>query len=280
VREELLTEPDGVLVHPDDRSGTGVLVLAGSSGRIEADRCRLLAALGATALSVRWFGGRGQQPAPFEVPLELFVDALDRLQHRCTRLVVIGTSFGAEAALVLATLDSRVDAVVALAPSPVVWAGVAPDGRQTSHWTWQGLPVPFVPFVPDWRPDDDPPSYRSMFERSLAEQPEAAAAAAIAVEQIPQVLAVGGEDDAVWPGADFARAIGARRAAHGRTTTVLALDGAGHRVRLPGELSVTGGQPMARGGCPEADAALGRLAWPHVVRLLAPQPGPPRGSTR
>jgi hypothetical protein len=34
----------------------GVLVLSGSSGRVEEDRCRVLAAAGATAASYRWFG--------------------------------------------------------------------------------------------------------------------------------------------------------------------------------------------------------------------------------
>jgi hypothetical protein len=37
-----------------------------------------------------------------------------------------------------------VDAVVVFAPSDVVWVGVTSDGRQTSHWTLDRLPLPFV----------------------------------------------------------------------------------------------------------------------------------------
>lgn len=261
------------LHRPADRDGgTGVLVLSGSSGAVEDDRARLLAAHGATALALRWFGGPGQQPAPFEVPLETFVEALDRLAGECERLAVLGTSFGAEAALLVAALDPRVRAVVAAAPSPVVWAGVD-QGRQTSHWTHRCRPLDFVPFDESWAPDTDPPAYRSLYERSLAAAPEAAARAAIPVERIEgEVLVIGGEDDQVWPGADFARAVAARRTAHGRGTRVVTHARAGHRVVLPGEAPVVRGQVIARGGSPEADAELGSAAWPQIVELLALQP--------
>lgn len=53
---------------PDEHCGTGVLVLAGSSARVERDRAALLARHGAVSLSIRWFGGAGQRPAPHEVP--------------------------------------------------------------------------------------------------------------------------------------------------------------------------------------------------------------------
>ena len=211
--EQSLERPEGVLVAPHEPCGTGVLVLAGSSGRVEAERARLFARHGALALSIRWFGGEGQQPDTYEVPLELFFGALDRLAPSCDRLAVVGSSFGAEAALLTAVHDGRVDAVVALAPSPVVWAGVAPteDGegvRQTSHWTLGGAALPFVPLVDDWAPDQTPPAFRGLYVESLASQPQAAADAAIPVERIGgEVLVVGGEDDQVWPGAEFARAV-------------------------------------------------------------------------
>ena len=145
---------DRVLVRPDAPTGVGVLVVSGSSGSLEEQRCRLLAEHGATALTIRWLGGPGLQPAPYEVPLELFTAALDELAGECERLAMVGTSFGAEASLLVGTLDPRLTAVVACAPSSVVWAGVD-DGRQTSHWTWQGEPVPYVPFDEDWVPDAD-----------------------------------------------------------------------------------------------------------------------------
>ena len=272
--EKELHAPDGLLVTPETPCGTGVLVLAGSSGRVDAGRARLLAEHGAMALSIRWFGGDGQQPGPYEVPLEMFLDALDRLAPHCDRLAVTGTSFGAEAALMTAVQDERVDAVIGFAPTPVVWAGVAEDTddgqpRQTSHWTLDGIPLPFVPFLESWEPTGTPPAFRDYYVQSLAAHPEAARAAAIPVERIRgEVVLVGGEDDQVWPGADFARAVAARRGEHGLETTVVTHPQAGHRAVLPGEPPVTGGQAMARGGTASADAELGRQAWPAVAQAL------------
>ena len=92
---------------PPRTGGTGVLVLAGSSGRLDAGRAELLASHGATALALRWFGGVGQPDLPREAPLETFVGALDRLARECDRLAVLGVSYGAEAALLTAVRDAR-----------------------------------------------------------------------------------------------------------------------------------------------------------------------------
>ena len=259
----------GIRCLPQAPNGVGALVLAGSSGRVDADRARLVAGLGAITASIRWFGGAGQQPAPFEVPIELFQHQIDALAADCDQVIVIGTSFGAEAALVVASHIPEVHAVVAFAPSDVVWAGVRPDGTQTSHWTLDGIPLPFVPFDEAWEPNTDPPSFADLYRRSRAIAPERAQAAAIAVERIPTVVLVAGGDDRVWPSVDHAGAIVTRRAAHGLTTTVISHPLAGHRAVLPDEPVVTGGMTMARGGAPEADAALGSLAWPAIVDLIA-----------
>lgn len=258
------------LHRPTHPTGAAVLVLAGSSGAREDGRAALLAAHGAVAVALRWFGGPGQQPAPYDVPLETFHEAVDLLEQEGDRLGILGSSFGAEAALLTAAHDPRRLHVVALAPTPVVWAGVdEATGRVTSHWTWQGDPVPYVPFDAAWSPDTAPPAFRALYEQSLGAAADRVPAATIAVEEIGgEVLAVGGEDDQVWPGADFARAVANRRRAHGRDTALVTAPGAGHRVVLPGETPVRRGRAMARGGTPTADAALGLAAWPHLRRVL------------
>ncbi len=260
---------DQLWVEPAEPSGRGVLVVSGSSGRLDEQRAQALAGLGAVAMTIRWFGGRGQQPGPFEVPLETFSDALDLLAERCDRLTVVGTSFGAEAALLTASYDDRVSSCVAFAPSSLVWAGF--DGpRETSHWTRGGAAVPFVPFAEDWSPDEDPPAYRSLYERSLAVHRDEVAEAAIEVERIRgDLVLVAGGDDRVWPSVWFAERIADRRREHGLETTVVTHPAAGHRTVLPGERPVEAGQVMQRGGTPEADQALGERCWPHVVRALA-----------
>lgn len=272
MRVTRLVGPDGVRAEPEREAGgevaTGALVLAGSSGRVDEARVRLLAAHGVLAESVRWFGGPGQHEGPWEIPLELFQERVDDLARHCERVVLVGTSFGAEAALATAAVTPHVDAVVAFAPSDVVWAGVRPDGSQTSHWTLDGEPLPFVPFTHDWVPDTDPPSFRDLYLRSRAASPERAAAARIAVERIARVVLVAGGDDQVWPSLLHAEEIARRRATHGLPTTVVRDPQAGHRVPLPGEPPASAGVVMRRGGTPEADRRLGARAWSAVAEAL------------
>lgn len=268
VREVRLTAPDGVQYWPDDPSGVGVLTLAGSSGRVDADRARLFAAQGAVAESVRWFGGDNQNPGPWEIPLELFLDRVVALARECDRVVVCGTSFGSEAALLTGAHSSLVHAVIGFAPSDVVWAGVTPEGRKTSHWTFSGEALPFVPFLEDWKPDRNPPSFSDLYRRSYLADAHVAAAAAIPVERIPEVVLIAGGDDLVWPSTDQADRIRERRERHGLTTTVVTDDEAGHRTVLPGEPVVDGGMRMARGGTEDADRRLGMAAWHHLQPLM------------
>ena len=67
---EDLAPVDGVVVRPAGLDcATGVLVLSGSSGRVERDRASVLAGAGVTALTYRWFGAPGQPHGIWELPL-------------------------------------------------------------------------------------------------------------------------------------------------------------------------------------------------------------------
>ncbi len=261
---------------PDGDPRCAVLVLAGSSGRVEADRVRLLADNGAAAASLRWFGGPGQPPGICEVPLETFTPLLDRLAGLHEHLAVVGTSKGAEAALLLAATDRRIRVVAALAPSAVVWANVGAglDGATVpyrSSWTLAGEPLPFVPYDETWQPDAGsvPPSYRGLYEQSLRTFAREAEQAAIPAEHIEgEVLLAAGGDDQVWPSALFAEHIVARRALHGLPTRLVTHPAAGHRIPLPGEPPVEATPRLARGGRPDADAALGAATWHELLAAL------------
>ncbi|MEU0572253.1 hypothetical protein ABZ297_43575 [Nonomuraea sp. NPDC005983] len=161
VEREIGSPWQGFLAEPRDGGRSGVLVLSGSSGRIERERCRVLAAQGVTALSIRWFGGPGQAPGICEIPLETFTAAIDLLRERgLRRISALGLSKGAEAVLLLATLDQRLDAVIAISPTSVAWANVGAglDGvtrPQRSSWTWRGVPVPYVAYDEGGMPEAD-----------------------------------------------------------------------------------------------------------------------------
>lgn len=237
-----------------------MLLLHGSSGTPDLERAGILAAEGYDVLAPRWFDQKIS-----EVPLESF--PLDELEQRNDRIVVMGTSRGAEAALLLGALDDRIDAVVALSPSAYVWGWIE-DGQQTSAWTWQGEPLPFVPFDQAWEPDDDPPSFTGLYSRSVQTYAAEAEAARIPVERIRgEVFLTAGGDDRVWPSAEFAERIALSRGELPTRTAIAAR--AGHRLILPGETPKAGGQRMARGGTEEADRELGALAWPEIRKLLA-----------
>lgn len=242
---------------------TGVLVLSGSSGRVEEDRCRVLAAAGATAASYRWFGA-----AIDLVPLESFDEPLAALHERCDRLVVLGTSRGAEAALLLGARHPEVDAVVALSPSHVVWAALGERRPQRSAWTSGGEPLPFVPYDDGWRPDTDPPEYVGMYEQSLESHADRVPAARIPVERIRgAVVVAAGGDDRLWPSLDWAEEVWRCRRAHGLATTLVSHPEAGHRVVLPGEQQPPAPR-LVHGGTPDADAELGRRLWPVLLDVL------------
>lgn len=243
---------------------TGVLVLAGSSGRVEVERCRVLAEAGATAATYRWFGETLDR-----VPLESFDDALVVLHERCDRLVVLGTSRGAEAALLLAARHPEIDAVVAISPSDVVWAALDQERPQRSSWTSGGDPLPFVPYDDAWVPDTEPPEFLGLYEHCLEVYADRVPAARIPVERIAgEVVLVAGGEDRLWPSLAFAEAIARRREVAGLATTLVSHPEAGHRVLLPGERPPPPSR-LVHGGSAEADAELGRRVWPELLRLIS-----------
>jgi dienelactone hydrolase len=279
VTEQSLVGPiQGTAVRPAGASSlTGLLVLAGSSGRVDIERARLFARHGALALALQWFGGPGQCPGICEIPLETFTTAIDWLvKQGSQRIGVAGLSKGAEAALLVAVRDTRVDAVVAISPSSVAWANVGPgyDGADypyRSSWTWGGQPLPFVPYDETWAPPvgQQPISFRTLYEASLRAYPEAAVAAAIPIERARgDVLLMTGGDDALWPSAAFAETLAARCRAAGRSVELITYPDAGHRPVFPDEAPPTPSTHVAHGGNPTADAALGRAAWPAVLARL------------
>ncbi|MGW5120671.1 acyl-CoA thioester hydrolase/BAAT C-terminal domain-containing protein [Streptomyces noursei] len=281
VVEHDLTAPwEAVLMEPTAGNGTGVVVLAGSSGRVDRQRARLLAEQGFLALAIRWFGGPGQPAGICEVPLETFIAAVDLLRSRgAERVGILGVSKGAEAALLTAAYEPRVNAVVAVSPTSLVWCNVGPglDGQQRpyrSSWTWRGKPLPFVPMDDSWQAAeqaDGPVAIRGCYELSERTYARRLDAAAIPVEKASaDILLVAGGDDAMWPSLRYAEQLAARRRAADAPVHMVTRSDAGHRPRFPGEGPAAPSKTFVYGGTARSDALLGEAAWDPILDLIHP----------
>jgi dienelactone hydrolase len=260
-----------------------VLVLGGSEGGFDDLQAAALASRGFAALAVGYFGAAGLPDELFGIPVERVSDALRWVQGRPdvdgSRVALLGTSKGAELALLAATRLPEVRAVVLYAPTDAVQSGITREGRSRpeSSWSEQGRPVPFLP----QRADADfeaqfrgPPPYtlRFLYEASRRDS-VALARAAIPAEQFPgALLLISGEDDAMIPATDAADAVMRRILAFRPDADVSHLQyrGAGHAILLPylpTPPRVAGGFWRA-GGTPEGYAQADQDSWQAVLSFL------------
>jgi dienelactone hydrolase len=215
---------DGQLYVPAGaRRRPAVLAFGGSEGGDDGawDGAQL-AAQGIPTLFIGYFHAPGLPDKLVDIPLEYFRRALEWLDRQPSvdpaRVSVFGVSYGSEAALLLGVhYPQLVHGVAALVPSDVVTCGIDGAGRNTgnclgSPWTLHGTPLPHTLERNEPHPLDEP-------------------AAAIPVERIraPVLLACAGRDQE-WSSCPYARAIVARRRAHGEETTLYTYPAAGHFV--------------------------------------------------
>jgi dienelactone hydrolase len=188
----------------------GVLLLGGSEGgRPDPAYAALLASQGFAVLGLAYFGEPRLPTTLTRVPVEYGLSGARWLAERPEvtgpRVGVIGTSRGAEYALLLASSEpARFGAVVAHSPSDVVWPAppaVPPTGR-VSSWTREGEDVPFLYRSAAEEPAPGPPVRTAS---SYAEAVEDAGRWARTTARIPvdditaPVLLTSGGDDGVWP---------------------------------------------------------------------------------
>jgi dienelactone hydrolase len=271
-----------------------VIVLSGSGGGFDLDKAAVLSRHGFATLALAYFG---MAPLPtwlHRIPLEYFEAALGWLNAQpeidSQRTGILGISRGAELALLLGSTFPQIHAVVAYAPSSVVWAASGRDqatGELIPCWTWRGKPVPFAPlplrgFM--WRSAFPVVAlkravmFRNLFHAGLRNR-EAVERAAIQVENIRgPILLISGGDDHLWPAAEMSKAIVARLQRHGSTQAAehLHFAHAGHMLRYP-HLPVTArdsrnkhlrGARFSFGGTPAADAAAQTQAWRRAIAFL------------
>ncbi|WP_156842095.1 acyl-CoA thioester hydrolase/BAAT C-terminal domain-containing protein [Novosphingobium aquimarinum] len=169
------------------------------------------------------------------VPVETFDEAIAWLKQQPgvdpERLGILGSSKGAEAALLIASRHPEFKAVVATMPSNVVWEGFSFSSEQRpeygSSWSFAGEPLPFLPFGEVQQGDSLVQLYGRGLE-ALSNHEDAI----IPVEAITgRVLLICGEADTLWPSCDMARRVKTRAdAMDGPEVEILAYADAGHAV--------------------------------------------------
>ena len=193
----------------------GVIVLTGSGGGKANDSAKRIADMGYNVLSLSYFdrGGSDHVPETLElIPLEYFEAPKNWLSERSDGVILYGLSKGAELALTLASHDADYRAVVALAPSKVVWQGNPKDFSKImespSSWSKDGEGIAFVPYIS--RDEQKKLGIDNRHAASLTNE-AAVREALIKVENIkaPLLLLSGGQDQS-WPATDMANEVCAR----------------------------------------------------------------------
>ena len=284
------TLPGALVVSPpaDGRRHGAIIVLGGSEGGDEFARAMAprLAAHGYVVLGLPYYSPDYGGPAIAGLPTSFSDIPVDRLTAARAvlaarpdvdpgRIGLYGVSKGAEFALLAAAHFDWLKAVVAVVPSDVVWEGwgkPVPAGTLSS-FSWNGKPLPFVPY------DDimaefskamrgETMELRGPHVRGKAKHPDALAAARIRVEDYHGALLVaGGGDDHIWPSLEMARAVAATRTKAGERTVLLSYPAAGHDLSGNGYRSTS--DTAGVGGTPAANAAAQGDLWPRTLKFLA-----------
>ena len=221
-----------------------VLLVGGSGGEIWDYHAESLARRGFAALALAYFSLKKMPELPQEldqIPLEYFQNVLAYVHSHGSldpeRIGIAGVSKGGELALLLASVDPRIRAVLAFVPSSVVWQSLpssaawdraADQQPRRSSWTYKGQPLPFVPYAAATTTD----SLADMYRRSL-DQRELIERAAIPVEGIKApILLLSGKQDTTWPSSLMSEMVMTRLRARnfGFPYDHIAYDDAGHMI--------------------------------------------------
>src|SRR4030042_447531 len=186
--------------------------------------------LGYTLLSLACFKSPGLPPFLEEIPLEYFANAFKWLVNQPEvlpdELALIGMSKGAEAALLVASRNPKIKAIVALSGSHVVWRGIPklgtkPESRLKSDWSYHGKGLAYVPYGNmSWNIGTIIGTLlygklRKIHEQALLNQSQVGAAL-IPVEKIQgAILLTSGKRDKMWPSTEMREQVTNRLIAKG-----------------------------------------------------------------
>ena len=180
----------------------GIIVLGGSEGGKPTHLASNIAKLGYNVLSLACFKEGPSLPVTLEtIPLEYFENAknwlLQREEINEEGIILVGWSKGAEASLLLSSLDKDYKAIIAIGASSEVWSGIMTDWRKKpkSSWSLKGKEIDYLPFIKTNAP---PTSLTDYYLKTLQNKGSSKATIDFKEIKIPVLLFSGGKD-AVWP---------------------------------------------------------------------------------
>lgn len=266
-----------------------VVILPGAEGGDGAGQRfgPILAQLGYAAVSLPYYSPDwGSYAPPPEFPdlpgsfIDIRIDQLAEVRAALVgmpgvdvqRFGLFAGSKGSEFALAAASHYDWIDAVVAYAPSDLIWEGWGIETLEAeatrSSFSLAGRALPFMPYrgFVEGLSAGPAADLLAIHENGRADHPQREASARIPVERYRgRLLLVAGDRDKLWNSGRMARNIVAARAAQGLETDALIYAAAGH--------DIAGGSIDPRvdprgGGSPEANAAARSDAWPRVIAFL------------
>jgi len=288
VTKELLTVDGlkGTLFLPNKKPNQKVVIcLSGSGGNIPYERSAILASHGIASLSLGYFGHEGLPKYLSKIPLEYFEKAFKYLEkHPLINgkdIAILGSSRGAELALLLASRYPQITSVVVYTPSHTVWSGVGNHKEQNSSaWSYQNKELPFIKCKLslmkwfEYYVSKKPFELTSSFLHSLKNQVNENSI--IAVEKIQgDILLISGNDDQMWCATHMANKIMSRLKKYdfAYKYTHLSYKEAGHFITIPYFPSVDknihlGNRMYAFGGNAHGDLRASEDSWRKVLAFL------------
>ena len=195
-----------------------IIMLGGSNGGIREvdDRAKIISSHGYAVLALAYFRMENLPKSIERIPLEYFLNSIDRAKDKqfidTSKIIIIGVSKGAEAALLIASMRSDIKGAIAFVPSNVIWQGVpnGPSFVSKPSWTLNGRDLPFLKcsfsfsFFGKFVSNAKQIEMREIFQTIFTEDKSKIKPALIEVEKINgPILLFAGKDDKLWPSYDM-----------------------------------------------------------------------------
>ncbi len=267
-------EVQGVYFAPKEVKGESpaVLILHGSEGSTQftSYSAAALARRGYRSLALQYFGGKNQSKNLVRIPLETVQQGFDWLNRqpgvKKGSIAVVGFSRGAEAALCFGEMNSKVRAVVAIAPTSMRFQGFISYTQPCldAAFTWKSKDLPYAKL------HFTPGSTQNLYTEAVV-APENASAR-IEVEKINgPVMLISGQSDPVWPSSFFGKEIKDRLTQKRFRHELDWRDypNAGHILLAPSSNSPTKLKPPTQyGGTEEGVGKALTESWPAMIAFL------------